>query len=351
MIENYCEGMNEKVLQSVADLYSEGVSLVDERKLAEERVNPEFDQEFVACNHLLSNVDLLREDSAIQELMSDALFDSEDPKSEPARHWGGMVVAASLLLSLFLGGYLYFGTQDKIYDGLSRYVTRVGEQKTITLGDGSVVTLNTGSRILVDIGLESRRVILERGEVYFDVMGDPERPFTIEVGGQSVTVLGTEFNIQRDVDRFVLAVIDGVVVVHPQSEAALASSRSLANSGSDQVCIDNPRQYRVDAGWLVEYDFSNDRLEGHWSDDLTGYGQWRTGMLKFSNVPLYKVVRDLNRYSGKKILIEDKSIMDLPIYAALRIDRLDAALLGLERGNPIKISQYFDRIVIVGSDF
>ena len=113
--------------------------------------------------------------------------------------------------------------------------------------------------------------------------------------------------------------------------------------------IIDPGQRRVEAGWVVEYDLASNRLTGRQCKDMSHYHQWRTGMLQFSGEPLYKVVGELNRYSAKKILIEDTAIMDLEVYAALRVDRLESALMGLEQGNPIKVSRYFDRIVIVGS--
>ena len=72
-------------------------------------------------------------------------------------------------------------------------------------------------------------------------------------------------------------------------------------------------------------------------------------MLRFSDQPLMNVVRELNRYSGKKILIEDKAVMDLPISAALKVTSINSAVTALEQSYPIKVSHYFDRIVIVSA--
>ncbi|WIO73671.1 FecR domain-containing protein [Porticoccaceae bacterium LTM1] len=344
------EEMRAQALKSVADLHSDNISVSGEKSLESERDNPEFEKEFVALNHLLADVDELRHDADIQALMDDALIDPPDSKAVVAGRWFKWSIAASLLLSLFVGSYLYFVPELVLEDSLSRYVSRVGEQKTITLEDGSIITMNTGTLLLADATGNERRVILERGEAYFDIESDPNRPFKVSLGDKSVTVLGTEFNIQRDLDGFELAVTEGEVVVHNTNDVALSEANPLVLSTDSVQSIPADNQARVRAGWQLTYSDTSNQFLAETPEDINLSHQWRTGMLKFSKVPLYEVVKELNRYSGRKILIEDKGIMDLEIYAALRVDRIESALMGLEQGNPIKLKKYFDRIVVVGSD-
>ena len=80
---------------------------------------------------------------------------------------------------------------------LMQLTTSVGERKTVTLPDGSEVTLNTDSELIVRYTSDHRRVILERGEVLFDITGESSRPFTVELDTRSSTVLGTRFNIRK----------------------------------------------------------------------------------------------------------------------------------------------------------
>lgn len=348
MIKVNIEEVNDKALKSVVDLHSDNISVSGEKTLEAKRNNPEFEKEFIALNHLLADVDELRHDQAIQVLMDDALVDAPENVPLIKGHWFKWSLAASLLLFV-VGSYLYFSPDPVIEDSLSRYVSRVGEQKNITLIDGSTITMNTGTLLLADVSGDERRVILERGEAYFDVEPDPARPFKISLGDKTVTVLGTEFNIQRDLDGFELAVTEGEVVVHDTSDVALSTANTLAPSTGAKQIFTADKQARVTAGWLLTYSDTSNQFLAEIPEDINLSHQWRTGMLKFSKVPLYEVVKELNRYSGRKILIEDKEIMDLEVYAALRVDRIESALMGLEKGNPIKLKRYFDRIVVVGS--
>ena len=69
-------------------------------------------------------------------------------------------------------------------------------------------------------------------------------------------------------------------------------------------------------------------------------------MLRFHREPLYQVVQELNRYTRKKILIEDAAVMEMSVYAAVNVKELDSALNALEQLLPIEITKHYDRIVI-----
>ena len=116
-------------------------------------------------------------------------------------------VAASLLaLTVFPLLIFYSGGPDS---ELRRYETGVGEILEIDLVDGSHVTLNTDTQVLVDISGTERRIILDRGEAFFDIAKDPSRPLTVSAGDRVITVLGTSFNVNWDGKDVTVAVIEG----------------------------------------------------------------------------------------------------------------------------------------------
>ena len=73
--------------------------------------------------------------------------------------------------------------------------TRIGENKTLQLADGSKVILNSESKISFDrdYNVEHRSLKLE-GEAYFDIT-ESNMPFIIETDHGKITVLGTIFNV------------------------------------------------------------------------------------------------------------------------------------------------------------
>lgn len=76
------------------------------------------------------------------------------------------------------------------------YVTAVGERSTITLGDGSQVSLNTDSRLRVSFTADRRQVTLLAGQALFEVAPDSVRPFEVAAAGHRVVALGTAFDVR-----------------------------------------------------------------------------------------------------------------------------------------------------------
>src|SRR5580658_10396570 len=75
------------------------------------------------------------------------------------------------------------------------FATGVGEQRLVRLADGSTVRLDTDTRIDVAMTGGARRVTLDRGQAFFDVMHDPARPFLVAAGPMTVRAVGTRFNV------------------------------------------------------------------------------------------------------------------------------------------------------------
>ena len=96
-----------------------------------------------------------------------------------------------------------------------------GSKSTIALPDGSIVTLNAASKITyaADYGFSSREVSLE-GEAYFDVIKNPEKPFTVHTSHIDIQAFGTTFNVKAYPDD-------------PTIEATLEKGKLVVNSRND----------------------------------------------------------------------------------------------------------------------
>ena len=257
------------------------------------------------------------------------------------RRSAALGMAAGLLLA-FGATLAYFSPWSGSNDGhLKTYVTRIGEQQTIELADGSVITLNTGGQLVVDYSGPERRVLLERGEAYFEVAEDPDRPFRVRLGTHTVSVLGTAFNVLMDPGRYQVAVIEGAVTFHEATANLSASAPPVSMRG--------PGPRRVEAGWVAEFDVSRNELKAFQPESMDRYRDWRSGLLEFSQEPLYQVVQELNRYSPRKILIEDTSVMELQVYTVVSIQDIDSTLNGLEHILPVEVTWHYDRIVITAA--
>ena len=307
--------------------------------------DPKYQEELDGLLAVFDSIEGLEGDSAIDEVTRDYRRLLQERHSK----WRlTLSMAAGLLLAIG-AGLTYFAPWSGPDDShLQKYFTRIGEQQTIELDDGSVITLNTAGQLVVDYSEQVRRILLERGEAYFEVVEDLKRPFTVDLGIRSVTALGTAFNIQKHRERFQVAVIEGTVALHELAEEIPVSPPPLSASGQATV-ISAPSEHLLEAGWVAEFDVSRDVLTAFRPESMERYEGWRSGVLAFYSEPLYRVVQELNRYSRKRILIEDASIMELRVSTVIRVTDIDVPLKNLELVLPVEVTRHYDRIVITAS--
>src|SRR5690606_34920469 len=105
------------------------------------------------------------------------------------------------------------GVWAVLLSGGQTYATAVGEQRRIELTDGSVVHLNTRSRLEVAFTDGARDIRLLEGEATFTVEGDPARPFSVHAGTNIIRAIGTQFNVLRRPSGTTVQVIEGEVRV------------------------------------------------------------------------------------------------------------------------------------------
>lgn len=292
--------------------------------------------------------------------LEDRLDELEASRSWPSIKTRVAIAAGFLLLvsvvitSVFAPDFLQ-NTQPGTHDSkVSRYATAVGEQKHVVLEDGTVVQLNTDSRILVDYSGVNRRVMLVQGEAFFEVSPDTSRQFTVDVGSRSVSVIGTKFAVQKSGFQLEVSVVEGRVAVHRFEDSVLPGLSSSAVLSKNTLAVtDLADQYHLEAGITAK--FSGDlgaptsSVDVALVDDANNYPYWRYGQLKFENQPLYEVVKEINRYSKIKVLIEDSRIMDMKVSSSMQLDEIDAALESFEVALPVRITRHSDRIVITGA--
>ena len=341
------EIMSGDVEHALVRLWSDELSEAEAEAIhARVQEDPRFREELHGAMEVLASMEALADDSENREILRDFRRILHERRSKRRL---GLGIAAGMLVA-FGAGLTYFSPWSGPDDShlQKHFITRVGEQQTLELDDGSVVTLNTGGQLAVDYSGPARRIVLERGEAYFEVTEDPRRPFTVDLGVRSVTAVGTAFNIRKSPERYQVAVIEGAVAFHAVTDGAVPSPPPVSVDGQ-AVPVSAPGQRRVEAGWVAEFDLSADVLTAFRPESMDRYQDWRSGMLSFYREPLYEVIKELNRYSRKKILIEDASVMELNVYTAVNVHEIDSALKGMELVLPIEVVRYYDRIVITAS--
>ena len=203
MLKNLQEIMGGDVGLALVRLWSDELSEAEAAAIhSRGQGDPQYRDDLDGLLAIFHSIQRLAGDRAMEEMAREHRLLLQERRAKRHLALGmaaGMLLAIGAVLTVFTS---WRGSDDS---HLQQYFTRIGEQQTIELDDGSVVTLNTGGQLVVDYSEAARRVLLERGEAYFEVTGDPERPFTVDLGVRSVTAVGTAFNIRKNPERYQVA--------------------------------------------------------------------------------------------------------------------------------------------------
>jgi transmembrane sensor len=196
------------------------------------------------------------------------------------------------------------------------YATAVGEQRSVTLADGSGVQLNTDSLIQVNYTDSLRKIRLLRGEAHFEVAPDPLKPFEVYADGSMVRAVGTAFSVRL--------MSDDVKVVVREGEVELVTVRAQpAGADSAHPPVRQEILASLRRGQSAVFGRTVGRVMQLDGEELARELSWRNGVLAFSGEPLSSVVAQINRYTNRTVEIADPELESVPVGGRFRIDELD----------------------------
>ena len=200
------------------------------------------------------------------------------------------------------------------------YETAIGERSTLNLSDGSVVTLNTNSRITVDFRDDRRNVELIRGQAFFEVAKDADRPFSVTAGNQRVTALGTAFDVRFDAGEEIRVVlVEGRVSVDDVVQGTEVPPASAEAPGAVEMTAGESLIASAAGGREIAL------------ADIDGLTSWRKGRLIFRGERLRDAVAEVNRYSTSKLeLAEDPRLEEVTVSGVFNVGRSDSFVLALQ---------------------
>jgi len=209
-----------------------------------------------------------------------------------ASPWARWVAAAGVVA-------LVAGAASWRFLSAERYETGIGEQRSVVLDDGSVVTLNTSSDIEVRLAKDRRTVELLSGEALFQVAHDSARPFDVVAGKTIVRAVGTQFDIDRRASSTTVTVVEGKVAVFTESNqgarAPASRAADLAVAAGEQVIVaPNARPHAAHA-------------------NIAMATAWTQRKLVFEHRPLGEVADEFNRYNRERIEIQSAQLRDQEI--------------------------------------
>ncbi len=259
-----------------------------------------------------------------------SLDDVEDPREETIALEATLSGNASMSRRSFIAGGAIAASAAAVIamNGISGilaggYTTSVGEQRHVTLADGSHVMLDADTSLELAFSGVERRIRLLHGRAFFDVAKDVNRPFVVEASEGSVRALGTRFTVHCWDDDVTISVEESAVAVRaPNGEKADVRERQIVSYNSQRLTP-------------VTLDIAG-------ADEA-----WRNGKLLFEDQPLRQVIADLNRYRPGVIYITDSALFELRVSGIFDIKNLSNTLEAIGNSLPVKIKKLPFNVILL----
>lgn len=196
----------------------------------------------------------------------------------------------------------------------------IGSRTKIELADGTKVWLNHGSKLSYPHQFtENSRVVHLRGEAFFDVTHNPQKPFIVETENIQVTALGTEFNVMAyPEESFVnTTLVSGEVLV----------KKRLNQNETVEV-------YKMKPTQILKFNLKKNSYSCY-KVKTEKYTSWKEGIIIFDNDPFDEVAIRLGKWYNVEFVIENSKVRDY-VYTATFVDETLAQILELlEIATPI----------------
>jgi transmembrane sensor len=192
-----------------------------------------------------------------------------------------MAAAVLLCLGLAMSVWLY---QTRP----THYSTRIGEQRSFALPDGSLVNLDVHTSLRVHFSDRERRIELLDGQALFQVAHDARRPFIVDAGGAGFRAVGTQFDVYKRSTGVTVTVLEG---------------RVATESSNAPVVLSAGQQLTVSAAKAAPPKRA----------DLTAATAWTQRRLVFDSVPLSQVAEEFNRYNSRPLVVADPDMEDFEV--------------------------------------
>ncbi|MCB0490298.1 MAG: FecR domain-containing protein [Cyclobacteriaceae bacterium] len=231
-------------------------------------------------------------------------------------------IAAAVLLVVASGLVVnYFTQQNQAFEFKAEAVPIV-----VSLPDGSQVSLNRNSSLSYtrSFGDEDRRVSL-KGEAFFNVTPNKQKPFVISTNGAQVRVLGTSFNVKGGTNEVEVIVETGLVRL-----SAADNSKSVDLEPGDRG------SFRGETGTIKKE-----------SNEDVNYLAWKTKKIIFENAGLERVAEVIEKVYGIDVVISIDVSPECEVTVMFDNQSLDAVLAVLESTLNLTYKREKNKIEIV----
>jgi transmembrane sensor len=251
------------------------------------------------------------------------------------------------ITSFCITALIYYNSKPAVNYNHHTY-TVISEPARSVLPDGSIMIRKDDAECKVVYTTSQRRIILNKGEAYFQVAKNPSRPFIVVVSDIEFRAVGTAFTVERSTNQVQLLVTEGHVLVEEPADKLISSDaqHDITNSNSIYKHLGN-----VGAGnkLVVHLNAQNrqiPQIQTVPAKELMQNTTWRAPLLEFSDTPLSEVLSAFNSYSSTHIYLADQNLSNLRLGGRMRANNITVLLSLLESYYGIKSANKDDGIIL-----
>ena len=196
------------------------------------------------------------------------------------------LLAASIAIACVGGAMFAWWSRAPVYS------TGIGEQRSLTLTDGSTVTLDTRTRIRVRFSAGERDIDLLEGRALFRVAKNDRQPFVVQSDRAAARAVGTEFDVYRRAAGVTVTVLEGRVAVTSGQRRA----DGIVVPAGEQIAVLGSAGVTPPA-----------------VADVAAATAWTQRRLIFESAPLAAVVEEFNRYNTRRLVVRDPRLSGLHV--------------------------------------
>jgi transmembrane sensor len=291
--------------------------------------SPSHREAYERAQVMWRNFEQETDQSELRALRTAALAVAPEPRRWPRMAAAALIcgIAASLLIILVSSRHSPSTVLTTSASSIApeKYSTARNERSTVTLSDGTVVTLNLDTALDVAFTPTERLVRITHGQVFFEVSKNPHRPFVVAAADRLVTALGTQFDVRLDPDRIEVVLLEGKVAIDHASPSLLET----LNIRKAHVELKPGQKLVAALGEPVAITDTNAQRAT----------SWRQGWVVFENETVGDAVTELNRYSDRPIVVSDEAVRKLRLSGVFRVGQPDRFVLIIQELLPVKAVQ------------
>uniref|UniRef100_UPI003217C867 FecR family protein n=1 Tax=uncultured Draconibacterium sp. TaxID=1573823 RepID=UPI003217C867 len=256
-----------------------------------------------------------------KQITNDTLRITPDRKHRFYTRTKFLAAAASLVIGII--SYILIVNNFYKYEDIQQNIvqTSAGEKTNVFLPDGSIVYLNSATKLIYPENFSDRARELELiGEAFFKVSHNPEKPFIVHTNNIAVRVLGTEFNLRAFPKENTISttLLKGKVRIEKEENNKIVSLGDI-----------NPSE-------KADYFIDTNKLNIKQETNLEQYIAWKDGKLVFENAPIGEVAKKLELWFNVQVIVKSEELKKAHFTMTFTNETIEQVLKLLELSYPIK---------------